>query len=294
MYEVLKRAALVLLRVPPEPASPAGAPSSLRVFRAAPNFYRLRLVQWGVRQVLGLIGLVGAIVAMRAGFQSDWLERRDDLRGLMWLLGSLEVLGVLGFVVQLPFSYLLTRLDFELRWYLVTDRSLRIRSGVWRVDELTMTFANIQELTIHQGPLQRLLGIADLKVRSAGGGAAGNEGGEVRESHVAYFHGVDNAPEIRDLILAHLRRQRDTGLGDPDAPEHLEADVARRMPDGSGTGPEGEDCLLSGAKEVLLEVRALRRVVDEARRPGQFPPGGLPGRSGSGTSPGGGPPRHAG
>src|SRR5690606_27052136 len=39
------------LRIPPEPQPPAGAPGSLRVFRAAPAFYRLRLIQWGFRQL---------------------------------------------------------------------------------------------------------------------------------------------------------------------------------------------------------------------------------------------------
>ena len=94
--------------------------------------------------------------------------------------------------------------------YMITDTSLRIREGLIVVRERTMTFANIQNLSICQGPLQRLLGIADLKVRTAGGGGGQGQGqGQAEKTgsanmHLGYFRGVDNAAEIREL--AHDRR----------------------------------------------------------------------------------------
>ena len=63
----------------------------------------------------------------------------------------------------------LLRLDFELRWYIVSDRACASARGSSRCREKTMTFANIQHIGIRQGPLQRLLGIADVEVRTAGG-----------------------------------------------------------------------------------------------------------------------------
>lgn len=252
MFEKFKTAVLVLLRIPPEPQPPSGAPGSLRVFRAAPNFFRLRLLRWGVNQVSALIGLVVALVFLHGQFGDRLLERAPNLRPLHTLILLAEGFGVLGFLCQVPITLAATRLDYELRWYLLTDRSLRIRAGIWTVEELTMTYANIQELTVHQGPIQRLLGIADLRVRSAGGGAARQEGNTVRESHVAYFHGVDNATAIRDLILAHLRRHRDTGLGDPDGPSD---DLDPSHPAASGD-------VLEAAREVLAEVRALKAAID--------------------------------
>ncbi len=36
--------------------------------------------------------------------------------------------------------------------------------------------------------------------------------------HLGYSRGVANAAEIRDTILAHLKRLRSAGLGDPDEP----------------------------------------------------------------------------
>ncbi len=245
------------LRIPPEPQPPAGAPGSLRVFRAAPAFYRLRLIQWGFRQLSALGGVIMAVIGLQ-GMRTH-AGTQIPFEGFAPLLLMLEGLGILVFFIQIPFTLAATRLDYELRWYLVTDRSLRIRSGIWTVEELTMTFANIQEMTVSQGPIHRLLGIANLRVRSAGGGSPGPKGGMAAESHVASFHGVDNAEEIRDLILAHLRRLKDTGLGDPDA-HPAEPDRSE-----SAAGEGGET--LEAARELLAEARALRELVEPGSRP---------------------------
>jgi len=58
MYEPLRRRALALLKIPPEPRPPLGDPASLRVFRAGRNYYRLRLAGWSVAQAVALAGIV--------------------------------------------------------------------------------------------------------------------------------------------------------------------------------------------------------------------------------------------
>ena len=45
----LRRAAARWLRLPSEPRPPAGAETSVRVFRAPPNYYRYALARWGLR-----------------------------------------------------------------------------------------------------------------------------------------------------------------------------------------------------------------------------------------------------
>ena len=67
--------------------------------------------------------------------------------------------------------------------------------------------------------------------------------------HIGYFRGVDNAEEIRDLILGRMRGLKDSGLGDPDEPE------AAPPPIGS---PGHVDDLAAAARELLAEARALR------------------------------------
>ncbi len=246
MRKALKDLIKLLLRVPPEPQAPLGAPGSMQLFRAAPGFFRYRLLSWGIGQAGALVGLVAGVVFLQsfaAGF---------------WPLAVIEGLGIAFFLVQLPVSFLLIALDYEYRWYMVTDRSLRIREGVNKVQEKTMTFSNIQNVSIRQGPLQRLFGISDVEVRTAGGGdaAPGNQQqGMADNLHLGYFRGVDNAAEIRDAILAHLKRLRSAGLGDPGDPD----EPAVGKPEGGSPGADGQ--LLDAGREVLAEVRALRQVV---------------------------------
>ncbi|MDQ5978105.1 MAG: hypothetical protein QG602_1077 [Verrucomicrobiota bacterium] len=173
---------------------------------------------------------------------------------VIWLF---EIVGLIVYVLQLPVTFLLARMDYDLRWYMVTDRSLRIRHGIWKVNESTMSFANIQQVEVSQGPLQRLLGLSDVKVQSAGGGSGGSDshgnphGGE--DMHLGLFHSVTNANEIRDLILERLRRFRESGLGDPD---EKRTPVPSPLPTVSG-----DSDLLTAAKELAAEARALRGVL---------------------------------
>ncbi len=254
MLEALQGPVGRSLKLPPQPDPPLGAPDSLRVFRAAPGFLRYRLLAWGWKQASAVVGLVSGIFFLRFG-----LEQMDNLpRILRWLplawLEGFEYLAIVGFLLQLPVSFLLVALDYRYRWYLTTDRSLRIREGLWKVQERTMTFSNIQNVEIRQGPLQRLFGIADLRVQTAGGG--GKEGDGDSESsgddlHVGHFRGVANAAEIRDAILAQLRRLRDSGLGDPDEAQDADADEAPPPP------------VLEAARTLLREARTLTAALRE-------------------------------
>jgi hypothetical protein len=297
MLERIRGLILRLLRVPPEPHPPAGDPASVQVFRAAPNYFRVRLALWALRQVLALLGIVFWLVAVGYG-RAQWqaqqaaaaaaptttnapvLEpvtlatnapsagRRNRKRPAKspaqyagevakrlpgWALPVfvvLEVLAILFFFVQAVFTYVVLRLDYEQRWYVVTDRSLRIRSGVWSVWEMTMSFANLQQVVVTQGPLQRWLGLADLRVESAGGGSAHSDmQGQKRSLHVGFFHGVGNAEEIRDLILARLRDFRQSGLGDPD-----ERNPATPTPT---VVPSAGDSV-AAARELLAAAQELR------------------------------------
>jgi membrane protein YdbS with pleckstrin-like domain len=225
MYEALKDRLLWLLKVPPEPTDPMGDVRTLRVFRAAPGYLRYITVGWLITQVSILVGLLIADIPL-AIFGSTSTPAAV-------LATTVTILGLLAFVLQLGVTYFSLRLSFEMRWYKVTDRSLRIRTGVWNVSEMTMTFDNIQNITVTQGPLERLFGISDVRVTTAGGGEAAaqkNSGHSTGQNlHLGVFRGVDNPEEIRDLMLARLRRLRDTGLGDPTDDHSHEAEEWPRL-----------------------------------------------------------------
>lgn len=291
MYDRFSGALLRFLRVPPRPEPPMGAPGSERIFRSGRNAFRLSLARWGIRQGFALIGLLfglgflGHLKSLRqepvsppAPEQSNpasdeptprprkkrpnptpreyllKLSRRPPELAVT-LFTVLEGISVFTFLAQIPITYALRRLEFDQRWYLVTDRSLRLRDGVWKLREVTMSFANLQQITVSQGPLQRLLGLSDVRVQSAGGGAPAPgtpEGTGANPTHLAVFREVDNAEEIRDLIAERLRQFRESGLGDPDE--------LHRTPQGSAQGP-GTETALASAREVLAEAKALRRAL---------------------------------
>jgi membrane protein YdbS with pleckstrin-like domain len=169
--------------------------------------------------------------------------------GAFIVIWALKVFSFLVYVAQIPVTYVIRRLDYEMRWYMVTDRSLRLRSGVWRVAETTMSFANIQQVRVSQGPLQRLLGLADVKVKSAGGGSGGHYEHEERDMHTGIFHNVTNADEIRDLIIERLRLFREAGLGD------VESAVLRVW--GGKFDPESMPWHRAVSAEVIFEAREL-------------------------------------
>jgi membrane protein YdbS with pleckstrin-like domain len=248
---------LHVLRVPAEPHLPAGEPKSARVFRAAPNYWRLKLFQWSVRQLVTLAGFIffvsfvdavpGNVVVNDKGRQ-----RRIPTAAPLAIVRGLETFAVVLWIVQLPVTLALIRLDYELRWYVVTDRAARLREGVLTLTEMTFTLVNVQDIRIRQGPLQRLLGLADVEMRTAGGAdtsaAHGSQGASLsRNLHLARFSGVDNAEAIRDLVLQRMKQARDAGLGDPDdQPAEVE------------TGDASE--LGKAARELIAESAALRAV----------------------------------
>jgi hypothetical protein len=105
--------------------------------------------------------------------------------------------------------------------------------------------------------LQKVLGIADVQVSTAGGGGsvhAEGKGVASANRHTALFEGVSNAPEIRDLILDRLKRYRDAGLGDPDdTQQHHHHHTEHEHRD---SGLE-----YAAALDVLAEVRQLGAVL---------------------------------
>lgn len=232
MYEALKGVVLAVLKLPSEPPEePAGTHESVQVFRASPRYLTYLLLQWGV--VMGLVAagtLVGATAAAIGLSGTRW----------GWVVAAIEIATVVLLAAKFALTYVTTRLNYELRWYIVTDRSLRIREGVFLLREVTLTFANVQNLNVTQGPLQRYFGISDLIVETAGGGSGMPHGQEgLALAHHGVMRGIENAAEVREKIQALLRQYRKTGLGDPE----------ERKEEGTGWG--------------AAEMEALRALRDE-------------------------------
>jgi len=196
--------------------------------------------------------LVHRLVGRFVPPQAYQLAQQVPRRVFFWIKFA-EAVGVVVFAVQFVWTLGSVWIDFTQRWYMITDRSLRLRWGGRKIQETTMSFANLQQVSVHQGPLQRLLKLADVLVESAGGGSGGKELEDKDSMHRSSFHAVENATEIRDLILARLKRFRQAGLGDPDDPN--DSVVAEAAP--GAAADSGAETLMA-ARVLLEEARALR------------------------------------
>jgi uncharacterized membrane protein YdbT with pleckstrin-like domain len=248
MYKSFRQACERLLRIPHDPAPPPGDEASTRIFRAAPNYYKYLLFIWALKTALAVFIVVIALVVPVATASLILVRQGQPWGSLLLMLPllvlALDVLGCL-------FNLAVLRLEYEKRWYVMTDRSLRVREGVVTVREMTVNFANIQNISISQGPVQRALGIADLRVETAGGGGSSShhkQNQPFENLHTAWFRGVNNANEVRELIQQRLRLLKDSGLGDREELPHPNAAL-----------PSGVSLLTSPALVV-----ALRQVHAEA------------------------------
>jgi membrane protein YdbS with pleckstrin-like domain len=261
MYELLKDLVLDLLRCPKAPPDPpAGSHDSVRIFRAAPAYLHYRLLGlW-----IGLAFFVLVVVVVDAALAFS-----------LGLPGALLGVLILGFVAAKGlFFYIVTRLDYEMRFYIITDRSLRIREGVWQIRETTLTFENIQNMKIHQGPLQRLFGIHDLVVETAGGGGgiSPQERGHSGMMHRGVFRGIGRPADLRDLIMRYLKAVRTSGLGDLDDVRTPFADVRTPSAELRSAAPHPGDVICAPAQSANVaaslfgphEIEMLRRIRDQA------------------------------
>lgn len=192
-------------RVPDTPPTlPASPGEEVKSFRPADGFLRyLKFKFW--------IGLTAIDLAILILWSAVIMAR--PVLGL-WLAPVAFVLAVFPDVV----AYVAIHLRYDTTWYVLTQHSMRIRRGIWIIQETTITFENVQNVSVESGPLERWFGIANVIVDTAGGG-----GGSSKESkgesasadaHRGLIEGIDNAPEVRALILTRIQQSRSAGLGD--------------------------------------------------------------------------------
>lgn len=227
------------LDVPDEPPGlPVRRDDRQRSFRPAEGFLRyLKLWFWFVCLLIDLGLFILWIVILVA----KW-----------WV--ALLLLPVFLFIMIVPdiLAYIALHLRYDTTWYVMTNRSLRIRRGVWQIHETTITFENVQNVKVTQGPVQRAFGIGNVLVETAGSGG-GQQGNQNQRSvaNQGLIEGVENAEEIRDLILARLRLSTTAGLGDEDD------DRSRRRRTHAPSRPAFTSEHVAVLREIRDEVRAL-------------------------------------
>jgi membrane protein YdbS with pleckstrin-like domain len=202
VYRGLWRVLAGWFRVPAEaPTLPARRGESAESFKPDLAFVRyLKLWFWIVLAIIDLAILAG------------WIA----ITVVSWPVGlALAPVALVVAVVPDVIAYVAIHLRYDTTWYVMTDRSLRIRRGVWIIQEMTITYQNVQNMRITQGPVERHFGIARLTVETAGASADPHQGrGGI--GNRAMIEGVRDPQRLRERILDRLKRSRGAGLGDLD------------------------------------------------------------------------------
>lgn len=138
--------------------------------------------------------------------------------------------------VILPIAYFFTKRYYERLEIVLTRRDLKVRRGIWNVEEKSVPLEKITDLALTQGPLMRLFDIKGMKVETAGQSSAGA---------LITITGIAEVDDFRDAVLD----QRDRISDQDDGQEAARPGPAQ--PDGQG--PE--------SLALLAEIRdSLQRI----------------------------------
>lgn len=146
-------------RVPREaPTLPTDDAAVVESFRPSAGYLRYLTFQfWILLAIIDIAILVGWIAIMIAA----------PVVGAILAIPAL-IIAVVPDVV----AYVAIHLKYDTTWYVLTDRSLRIRRGIWVIHETTITFENIQNVVVDQGRSSGTSGSLRCRSRPPGAGPA--------------------------------------------------------------------------------------------------------------------------
>jgi membrane protein YdbS with pleckstrin-like domain len=215
-------------RVPEHPPTlPAAEGERLVSFHPSRNYLKyLKLYFWIAFFLVDIAILIGWLIVFVA----------YPPLGVLLALPALAV-AILPDIV----AYIAIHLRYDTMWYVMSERSLRCRRGIWTILEHTITFENVQNVQVRRGPVEYLFGIWTIVIETAGASEGEGEN-QFAVGNKTIMQGIDNPAEIRGLILERVRRSRSAGLGDePAAPV--------------GAGPAIGLEHVRALQEILLELR---------------------------------------
>ena len=271
MKQRLQNVLLHWLKIPDAPLEPLQGATIVYTTSSSQRYHRFLIYKWWILQIVGAIGLFSPFflpylealvnnLAERWNFLGLFTFIGLFLRGETWFLSwadeswlpggiyTLLAFALIGYLYQFIFSLVQLWLEKHTRSYLVTDRGIQLREGVWQLHELNMRWSQIEDVTLKQRFWQRWFNIADVVVRSAGGSSS-SEDERQSKAHTAVFRDIAQPAAFRDL----LRSRINATLAAPAQPA-LE-------PSSSTPAPA---TALSAAQQLLEEMRALRTLLEPA------------------------------
>jgi len=127
----------------------------------------------------------------------------EVIRYQMWgtaILVTCTVVAIPLLPLILPIVYYFTKRYYARLEIVLTRRDLKVRRGIWNVEEKSVPLEKITDLALNQGPIMRLFDIKGMKVETAG---------QSSEGALVTIVGIDGVDEFRDAVLDQRDRISD-------------------------------------------------------------------------------------
>ncbi len=159
-----------------------------------------------------------------------------------WILASLIIWEVLAFFV-VPAIVLIPFLIRSYEYSIVSESGqtmpeVFVKKGIFNVTKKHVPFRTITNIASRAGPFDRLFGIGNVEIETAGYSGPNQQGPEQKLEGIVFYE------EVRDFILQELRKYRGTYVTATEVVERAERPV-----------PSLEDSLMD---EVLITLRQIR------------------------------------
>jgi membrane protein YdbS with pleckstrin-like domain len=158
--------------------------------------------------------------------------------GLFIAIVAPSIIAILGVPFLLLFGFLFwwTPKYYNTIIYRLTRDEMTWRRGVWFRNTGIVPYNRITNVDIAQGPVSRALGIASLKIQTAGYSAPNTRSSEIRIDGIVKFE------EMRELIMDLVRGRKP---------------VAVETYEGAGREPAGLD------SRILSELVRIRKALEK-------------------------------
>jgi len=152
-----------------------------------------------------IIWIIGAIyIIFQVGFTLNEYDKSVRIFNIPFFVWS-----ILIFIIIMIIAYIVARLTYRFYKYELTENEYRAERGIIWKRYISIPYERIQNVDIYRGILDRLLGLSDLQIHTAGYGAVGRSSKLGSEGRLPGLSKED-AELIRDELIKRARGAKST------------------------------------------------------------------------------------
>ncbi|MEW6528505.1 MAG: PH domain-containing protein [Candidatus Micrarchaeota archaeon] len=161
------------------------------------NTDEIKHLDWKIKILWALNAIIFALFMWLSASAIALYAFPSDLFGIPNALYTFMFLMLIGAIFM---PYLVwTELRYRNYTYYLSETEITIRRGVLRIERISIPFEKIQNVNVSRSILERILGLATIKIETAGSNPLEAEG---------FLPGINNYRELVDKITERVERVR--------------------------------------------------------------------------------------